>query len=353
MSDDGWNLRKTDFGIATINTLRILWEKNQPKENPDKSVIMLQAGRWFIINLNEFWKHLLSGDPTVFGNFPPYPKIIEALKEALDIDKFSYDSSAGLEVARQAVAEYSHHMGEITADDIILTSGCSMAIEISFRALANPGENILIPRPSWNYSTWLCGSGIEAQFYDLDPLNDWQIDLKHLESLINVKTRGILINSPGNPCGNVFSKEHMLEILEIAERHKLPIISDEVYEFFVFPNVQYHSISSLSKNVPVFTCSGLTKRFLIPAIRYLRVNFSHTFSTTWKNDFQHGLAGYQWSWWQIEGRSIRVEEHSRQKLRSQLNRSIGFAKDFEMCSPGILWGYATKSWSEWSTRSIF
>lgn len=202
------------------------------------------------------------------------------MKEALDIDKFTYDSSAGLEVARQAVAEYSYHMGEITADDIILTSGCSMAIEIAFRALANPGENILIPRPSWNYSTWLCGSGIEAQFYDLDPSNDWQIDLKHMESLINDKTRAILINSPGNPCGNVFTKEHMLEILEIAERHRLPIISDEVYEFFVFPNVQHHSISSLSKNVPVLACSGLTKRFLIPAIRYLHVNFSHTFSTT-------------------------------------------------------------------------
>lgn len=108
---------------------------------------------------------------------------------------------------------------------------------------------------------------IEGKFYDLDPNDDWQIDLKHLESLINDKTRAIVINNPGNPCGNVFSKEHILEILDIAERYKLPIIADEVYEFFVFPGNEFHSVASLSENVPVLTCSGLTKRFLMPGIR--------------------------------------------------------------------------------------
>jgi tyrosine aminotransferase len=65
----------------------------------------------------------------------------------------------------------------------------------------------------------------------------------------------------------VFSYEHILEILKIAEKHKLPIIADEVYEFFTFPGVEFHSVASLSKNVPVLTCSGLTKRFLMPGIR--------------------------------------------------------------------------------------
>ena len=88
-----------------------------------------------------------------------------------------------------------------------------------------------------------------------------------MESLINKNTRAILINNPGNPCGNVFSRDHILDILEIAERHKLPIISDEVYEFMNFSGVEFHSVASLSKNVPVLTCSGLTKRFLIPGIR--------------------------------------------------------------------------------------
>jgi tyrosine aminotransferase len=98
-----------------------------------------------------------------------------------------------------------------------------------------------------------------------------------MESLIDEKTRAILINNPGNPCGNVFSREHILEILKIAERHKLPIISDEVYEFFTFPGVKFHSVASLSKNVPILTCSGLTKRFLMPGIRmgWIIINDRH------------------------------------------------------------------------------
>lgn len=194
---------------------------------------------------------------------------MNAIKDALDRDNFAYTVSAGMKSARQAVVDYlsKNNDDSISSDDVILTSGCSTALEICFRALANPGENILIPRPSWNYTTWICGSGIKVQFYDLDPSNDWNVDLEHLESLINDKTKAIIINSPGNPCGNVFSKEHILEILEIAERHKLPIISDEVYEYFTFPGVKFYSVSSLSKNVPVLTCSGLTKRFLMPGIR--------------------------------------------------------------------------------------
>lgn len=194
---------------------------------------------------------------------------VSAIKDALERDNFAYTVSAGMKSARQAVAEYvnDNNNENVSSDDIILTSGCSTALEICFRAFANPGENILVPRPAWNYTTWICGSGIEVQFYNLNPSKNWEIDLEQMESLINESTKAILVNNPGNPCGNVFSKEHILEILRIAERHKLPIIADEVYEFFVFPGVQFHSISSLSRNVPILSCSGLTKRFLMPGIR--------------------------------------------------------------------------------------
>ena len=171
--------------------------------------------------------------------------------------------------ARQAVAEYVITNSEdfLTADDVILTSGCSMALEMCFRALANPGENILIPRPCWNYTTWIMGNGIKVKFYNLDPTKDWEVNLKHLESQIDGKTKGILVNNPSNPTGSVFSKQHIQKILRIAERYRVPIIADEVYERFVFPGVKYHPMSSLSKNVPILTCSGLTKRFLMPGIR--------------------------------------------------------------------------------------
>lgn len=138
---------------------------------------------------------------------------------------------------------------------------------MSILTLVSPGQNLLVPRPCYNYKTWTDGLHIETKMYNLEPSKNWEIDIVQMESLINDKTRAILINNPGNPCGNVFSEEHILEILEVAEKHKLPIISDEVYELFTFPGVKYTSISKLSKNVPVLTCSGLTKRFLMPGIR--------------------------------------------------------------------------------------
>lgn len=194
---------------------------------------------------------------------------VHAIKDALERDNFAYTVSVGMKSARQAVVEYvNDNSGDnISSDDVILTSGCSTALEICVRALANPGENILVPRPAWNYTTWIRGSGIEVQFYNLDPSKDWNVDLKQMESSINEKTKAIIINNPGNPCGNVFSREHILEILDVAERHKIPIISDEVYEFFTFPGVKFYSTASLSINVPILTCSGLTKRFLLPGIR--------------------------------------------------------------------------------------
>ena len=138
---------------------------------------------------------------------------------------------------------------------------------MSILTLVSPGENLLIPRPSFNYQSWTDGMHIQTKTYNLDPMNDWMIDLWHMESLIDKKTRAILINNPGNPCGNVFNKAHILDILEIAEKHQLPVIADEVYEFVTFPGVEFHSVASLSKNVPVLTCSSLSKRFLMPGLR--------------------------------------------------------------------------------------
>lgn len=116
-------------------------------------------------------------------------------------------SCAGLESSREAVAQYVNKNNEkflqdvpkLCYQDIILTSGCSMALEMCFRVLAMPGENILLPQPCWGYSTWILGYGLEARYFNLDPMKEWQVDIKHLESMINDKTRAILINNPGNP----------------------------------------------------------------------------------------------------------------------------------------------------------
>lgn len=134
--------------------------------------------------------------------------------------------------------------------------------------LAEKGKNILIPRPGFSiYRTLATGHGIDVRSYDLLPEKQWEIDLVQLESQIDENTAALILINPSNPCGSVFRKEHILEIIQIAEKYCVPIIADEIYEHFVFPGIEYHSISSLSVNVPVLTCGGLTKRFLVPGWR--------------------------------------------------------------------------------------
>lgn len=244
-------LQMSHFAQATANPHRLMAENSKIVPNPSKKTITLQMG-----------------DPTIFGNFSRPQEAVEAIKKAADKDRFSYYHTCGMKEARMAVAEYANKSGvSVSHDDIILTSGGSSSLEMCFLTLANIGENILVPRPCFNYKTWMWGPGIEARSYNLDPSREWEVDLEHLESQIDQNTKGILVNNVGNPCGNVFSKDHILDILAVAERHNLPIISDDIYEYFVFPGESYWSVAALSTNVPVLSCSGLTKRFIMPGVR--------------------------------------------------------------------------------------
>ncbi len=157
---------------------------------------------------------------------------------------------------------------QLTEEDVVLCSGCSCALDLCISALADAGDNILIPRPGFSlYSTLAVGLGIEVKEYDLIPEKSWEADLDHMDSLVDENTQAIVINNPSNPCGSVFSEQHLKEILTVAEKHCLPIIADEIYDHFVFPGSSYIPIASLTTTVPVLSCGGLTKRFLVPGWR--------------------------------------------------------------------------------------
>lgn len=117
----------------------------------------------------------------------------------------------------------------MTAADVILTSGCSSALDFCVTVIGQSGKNILCPRPGFSiYKTLAEGMGIEIRYYNLVAERNWEIDLAHLESLVDAKTAAILITNPSNPCGSVFSKAHLRKLLDLAERCYLPIIADEV-----------------------------------------------------------------------------------------------------------------------------
>lgn len=110
-----------------------------------------------------------SGDPTAFGNLVPPEELLQAMRVCIETNESrNYGTTNGHFEARQAVAEYSVHQGKVMADDVILCSGCAHALEMSIVVLAEPGQNILVPRPGYTiYRTLSEGLGIAVKYYDL------------------------------------------------------------------------------------------------------------------------------------------------------------------------------------------
>jgi len=248
-----WKVEPSHLARHTKNQIRAIVEGMMVEPNPEKQMIALSIG-----------------DPTVFGNLKPPKELVEAIKESVESETFNgYGPSNGFLEARQAIVDYSREVqGDITPSDVIICSGCSCALDICISTIAGPSQNIIIPKPNFPlYRTLAEGLGIEVRMYNLLPEKNWEVDLDHLESQIDQNTAAIIVNNPSNPCGSVFSKQHCLDILSVAERNFIPIIADEIYEHFVFSGKEYVSMSKHSKNVPILSCSGLTKRFLVPGWR--------------------------------------------------------------------------------------
>jgi len=250
---DKWEVPSSTMAKNTLNPIRKIVDEMKLTPNPQKEMIALSIG-----------------DPTVFGNLPIAEEAISAIIQSTQEQKCNgYAPSIGYEKSRAAVAEYeSCPESPLTAKDIVLTSGCSGALDLAISVLANPGQNILIPRPGFSlYKTLADSTGIETKFYNLDPDKLWEVDIESLESAIDENTAAIVVNNPSNPCGSVFSKEHLKEILDVASAYKLPIIGDEIYAHFVFSGFKYYPLASQSVDVPILSCGGLTKRFLVPGWR--------------------------------------------------------------------------------------
>ncbi|XP_050081485.1 tyrosine aminotransferase [Anopheles aquasalis] len=247
-----WNVPISDFAKLTHNPIRAIVEGLNIQPHPDKPLIALSIG-----------------DPTTFGNLKPSSETIEAIRQVIDEGTGNgYAAANGHLEAREAVAQYVQHQGPVTANDVILCSGCSSALDLCISVLGGQGKNLLVPKPGFSiYRTLAEGFGIECRSYDLLPERNWEANLVQLEKLIDENTCGLVVTNPGNPCGSVFSRSHLEAIVDIAERHYLPIVADEIYEHFVFPGHEFHAVSSVSRTVPVLSCGGLTKRFLVPGWR--------------------------------------------------------------------------------------
>ncbi|KAL5022654.1 hypothetical protein ScPMuIL_001809 [Solemya velum] len=221
-------------------------------------------------NTNKDVIALAVGDPTFYGNMPTHAAVMDAMMKTLTGNNPNgYVDFLGSMEARKAIAQYiTSTETPLQAENIIVTLGCIGALDLCIACIANPGQNILIPRPQFPIYKVICDSyEIEVKFYDSMPENNWEMNLEHMESLIDQKTAAILINNPATPMGVVYSKRHLLDFLAVAERNKLPVIADEIYAHMVFSGSTFYSLGSLSKTVPILSCCSLSKRFLVPGWR--------------------------------------------------------------------------------------
>ncbi|XP_076849656.1 tyrosine aminotransferase [Brachyhypopomus gauderio] len=248
-----WDVRPSEMSKNTLNPIRAIVDGMKLTPNPHKPMIALSIG-----------------DPTVFGNLPTDDSVLQAMKDAIDSHKYNgYAPSVGYQASREAVANfYSQRGAPLEAKDVILTSGCSQAIELVISALCNPGDNILVPCPGFSlYKTLAVSMDINVKLYNLLPEKSWEVDLQQLESLIDDRTSCLIVNNPSNPCGSVFTKKHLRSILSVASKHCIPVLADEIYGDMVFPDCAFNSLAPLSSDVPILSCGGLAKRWLVPGWR--------------------------------------------------------------------------------------
>lgn len=212
---------------------------------------------------------LHNGDPSLSGEFPIHENMKAAVQKVLKMPRTAgYTPSTGTKDSRDALARhYSTPELTVSGEDIILTHGTSGALNIILKAFCNPGDNFLMPGPSYPYAASISKAlKINQRVYKLNPDADWEADLSHMESLINDSTRFILVNNPASATGGVYSRKHLEDILAVADKHKIPLVVDETYSGFCFGASEFVSLTSLAKDIPVILVGSLAN-YMAPGWR--------------------------------------------------------------------------------------
>jgi aspartate/methionine/tyrosine aminotransferase len=187
--------------------------------------------------------HLELGEP----DFHPAAPVVDALRSAVANGRDRYCATRGIPALREAIAAYLGRTRRLTAapEEVIVAPGCKMALSLAMMALIEPGDEVLYPNPSFPiYPSFTRGLGAAAVSYALREQNQFQPDIDEIAAKITPRTRVLIFNSPNNPTGTVFSEQTLHRIAELATRHDLWIIADEIYARILFSG-EYASIHRL------------------------------------------------------------------------------------------------------------
>ncbi len=225
-----------------FSEIRVMMEKATQMQKNGEDVIHMEIGR---------------------PDFDTPEVIKQAANRALANGNVFYTSNYGTPELRQAIADKLKRDNNIDykAEEILVTIGVGEGTYAAVAAFTNPGDEILVPDPVWlNYIHVPNFFGAVPVSYKLKEENDYQIDLDEIEGLITSKTKMLVINTPGNPTGVVQSQDTLEKLAEIAKKHDLIVVSDEIYEKLVYDGAKHVSIAALpGMKERTITLNGFSK----------------------------------------------------------------------------------------------
>ncbi len=204
--------------------------------------------------------HLNIGQPDI----PTPPEFFQAIQDA-DIKVVAYSHSAGIESLRAQIASYYGRLGHtLSVDEVSVTTGASEALGFVFASVMNSDDEVIVPEPFYaNYSSFSIANSANVVPIQTRIEDDFALPaIEQFEEKITPRTRAILICNPGNPTGILYPQESLEQLKQIAQKHDLFLISDEVYREFAYDSLQHFStlgLEGMDENVIVV--DSISKRF--------------------------------------------------------------------------------------------
>ena len=202
---------------------------------------------------------------------PVPPTVLRAAAQAMEQGKNVYSRFDGLSELRQAIAKKLVQYNGIVADpetDVTVSAGATGAFHCACLALLDPGDEVVLFEPYYQYhiSALLAVEAVPVVVKMRDP--DWSFSGADIERVITPRTRAIIVNSPGNPSGKVFSRSELECIAAIAQQHDLFVFTDEIYEYFLYDGRTHVSLATLPGMADrTITLGGYSKTFSITGWR--------------------------------------------------------------------------------------
>lgn len=209
------------------------------------------------------------GNPAPFGFEAPdviMRDMIQALPNAQ-----GYSDSKGILSARRAVVtryELVDGFPRFDVDSVFLGNGVSELITMTLQALLDNGDQVLIPAPDyplWTASTSLAGG--TPVHYLCDETNGWQPDIADLESKITPRTKAMVVINPNNPTGAVYSREVLQQMADLARKHQLLLLADEIYDKILYDDSTHISLATVAPDLLCLTFNGLSKAYRVAGYR--------------------------------------------------------------------------------------